>query len=88
MPVLQTPRLILRPFREGDVDLLAKLMGNAGFMSFSLGVFSRDQTTAFLEKIIGWQRRGLPSQFAIIHRAVNRVFAIPREQWLTRHAAG
>lgn len=73
MPVLQTPRLVLRPFGEEDVDLLAKLMANADFMTFSLGLFSRDETTVFLEKIIGWQRRGLPSQFAVIHRADNRL---------------
>jgi [ribosomal protein S5]-alanine N-acetyltransferase len=48
-------------------------MANADFMRFSLGVFSRQQTIAFLEKIIGWQRRGLPSLFAVIHRADNRL---------------
>ena len=73
MPVLQTPRLVLRSFREEDVDLLANLMANADFMRFSPGVFSREQTIAFLDKIISWQRRGLPSQFAIIHRADNRL---------------
>jgi ribosomal-protein-alanine N-acetyltransferase len=73
MPVLQTPRLVLRSFCEEDVDILAKLMANADFMRFSLGVFSRKQTIAFLDKIIGWQRRGLPSQFAVIHRADNRL---------------
>ena len=73
MPVLQTSRLVLRPFREEDIDLLAKLMANADFMRFSLGVFSRQQTIAFLGKIIGWQRRGLPSLFAVIHRADNRL---------------
>ena len=73
MPVLQTPRLVLRWFREEDVDLLAELMANADFMRFSLGVFFRQQTIAFLDKIIGWQRRGLPSLFAVIHRADNRL---------------
>ena len=73
MPVLQTPRLVLRSFREEDVDLLAKLMANADFMRFSLGVFFRKQTIAFLDKIIGWQRRELPSLFAVIHRADNRL---------------
>ena len=73
MPVVQRPRLVLRPFREEDVDLLAKLMANADFMRFSPGVFSREQTIAFLDKIISWQRRGLPSQFAIIHLADNRL---------------
>ena len=50
MPVLETPRLILRPFREEDVDLLAELMANTDFMRFSLGVFTRKQTRAFLDK--------------------------------------
>jgi ribosomal-protein-alanine N-acetyltransferase len=67
VPVLETPRLVLRPFREEDVDLLAKLMANADFMRFSFGA------TAFLDKIIGWQRRGLPSQFAVIHRKDNQL---------------
>ncbi len=58
MPVLETPRLVLRPFREEDLDPLAKLTANADFMRFSLGVFFREQTIAFLDKIIGWQRGG------------------------------
>lgn len=73
MPILETPRLILRPFREEDLDLLVPLMANTGFMRFSLGVFSREQTAAFLDKVIGWERRGLPSQFAVIHRDENRL---------------
>ena len=73
MPILETPRLILRPFREEDLDLLAPLMANTGFMRFSLGAFSREQTAGFLDKVIGWERRGLPSQFAVIHRDENRL---------------
>jgi ribosomal-protein-alanine N-acetyltransferase len=73
MPVLETSRLILRPFREEDVDLLAELMANTDFMRFSLGVFAREQTRAFLDKINGWERRGLPSQFAVTHCGDNRL---------------
>jgi [ribosomal protein S5]-alanine N-acetyltransferase len=73
MPILETPRLILRPFREEDVDLLAELMACPDFMRFSLGVFSREQTASFLEKLLDWDRRGLPSQFAVIHRRDNRL---------------
>ena len=71
--ILETPCLILRPFREEDLDLLAPLMANPDFMRFSLGVYSREQTAAFLDKVINWQRRGLPSQFAVIHGADNRL---------------
>jgi ribosomal-protein-alanine N-acetyltransferase len=73
MPILETPRLILRPFCEQDIDLLAPLTANSDFMRFSLGVFSREQTFAFLDKIIGWQLRGLPSQFAVIHHEESRL---------------
>src|SRR4029077_11211964 len=66
--ILEAPRLILRPFREENVDLLAELMANEDFMRFSLGVYSRKQTAAFLEKILAWQNRGLPSQFAVLSR--------------------
>jgi RimJ/RimL family protein N-acetyltransferase len=63
--ILETSRLILRQFREKDVDLLAELMANSDFMRFSLGVYSREQTATFLDKILSWQRAGLPSQFAL-----------------------
>ena len=69
MPILETARLILRPFREDDVDLMAGLMANPDFMRFSLGVYSREQTAAFVEKVIGWQRDGSPTQFALITRS-------------------
>jgi hypothetical protein len=41
-------------------------MANTDFMRFSLGVFTREQTRAFLDKIIGWERRGIPSQFSVM----------------------
>lgn len=65
MSVLETSRLILRPFRENDVDLLAELFANPDFMRFSLGPYTREQTAAFLNKIIGWERVGRPSLFAV-----------------------
>ena len=71
--ILETLRLILRPFREEDVDLLAELMANEDFMRFSAGVYSYKQTAAFLERILAWQKRSLPSQFALLSRADNRL---------------
>ena len=73
MAVLQTPRLILRPFSEGDLDEMSVLMANADFMRFSLGVFSREQTAAFLEKVRARDREGLPSQFGVVFRAGGRL---------------
>ena len=69
---LQTPRLVLRSFREEDVDAMAQLFANPDFMRFSLGTFTeRKQTVAFIEKVMDWDRDGLPSQFAVITRGEN-----------------
>ena len=71
---LQTPRLILRSFREEDVDAMAQLFANPDFMRFSLGVFTeRKQTVAFIEKVMGWDRAGIPSQFAVVPRGEERI---------------
>jgi len=65
----QTERLILRSFREEDVDLISQLFANPDFMRFSLGVFTeRKQTIAFIEKVMGWDRVGIPSQFSVAPR--------------------
>ena len=67
MLTLKTERLILRSFRKEDIDVMAKLFANADFMRFSLGVFTkRKQTVAFIEKVMGWDRAGIPSQFAVV----------------------
>ena len=52
---------------------MAELMANKDFMRFSLGVFSREQTAAFLERVQTRDRDGLPSQFAVIFRADERL---------------
>jgi len=69
MPTLETKRLILRSFREEDIDVMEELFANPDFMRFSLGVFTeRKQTVVFIEKVTGWDRFGLPSQFAVVPR--------------------
>ena len=71
---LETERLILRSFGEEDVDIMAQLFTNTDFMRFSLGVFTeRKQTVAFIEKVIGWDRVGIPSQFAVVPRGEEAV---------------
>src|SRR5437879_12369200 len=66
MAILETSRLTLRPFREDDVDVLSGLMANQDFRRFSLGVYTREQTQAVLDKILSWNRAGRPSQFAVV----------------------
>ena len=74
MATLETPRLTLRPFRDDDVDLMATLLANPDFMRFSLGVFTkREQTVEFIEKLIGWDRAGIPSQFAVVPRGEEKL---------------
>ena len=71
---LQTERLILRSFREEDVDAMAQLFANPDFMRFSLGVFTeRKKTLDFIEKVMGWDRAGMPSQFAVVSRGEDPV---------------
>ena len=71
---LETERLILRSFREEDVDVMARLFANPDFMRFSLGVFTeRRQTIAFIEKVMGWDRVGIPSQFAVVPRGQDTI---------------
>src|ERR1043166_672859 len=74
MPLLETERLILRSFREGDVDRMAQLFANPDFMRFSLGIFTeRKQTVAFIEKVVAWDRAGIPSQFAVVPRGEDQM---------------
>jgi len=67
--ILETARLILRSFREEDIDRLAELMANGDFMRFSLGPYTREQTQTVLHKILSWNCADLPSQFAVIPRS-------------------
>ena len=69
MAILETSRLLLRPFREDDVDLLSGLMVNQDFMRFSLGAYTREQTLGFLEKLLAWQNANEPSLFAAVLRS-------------------
>ena len=71
---LQTARLILRSFREEDVDVMAELFANPDFMRFSLGVYTEHkQTVAFIEKVMGWDRASMPSQFVVVSRGEHAV---------------
>jgi RimJ/RimL family protein N-acetyltransferase len=74
MSTLETERLILRSFGEEDVDAMAQLFANPGFMRFSLGVFTeRQKTVDFIEKVMGWDRASMPSQFAVVPRSGHAV---------------
>ena len=70
----RTPRLILRSFREEDVDAMAQLFATPDFMRFSLGAFTeRKKTVDFIEKVMSWDRASMPSQFAVLRRGEHAV---------------
>jgi ribosomal-protein-alanine N-acetyltransferase len=71
--ILETARLILRPFKGEDIGRLAELMANRDFMRFSLGPYTREQTQTVLQKFLSWNQAGLPSQFAVIFRGDNQL---------------
>jgi len=71
--ILETSRLILRPFQDEDIGRLAELMANRDFMRFSLGPYTREQTQTVLQKFLSWNQAGLPSQFAVVLRENNDV---------------
>jgi ribosomal-protein-alanine N-acetyltransferase len=67
---LETERLILRSFQIEDIDRMAELFANPDFMRFSLGAFTeRKKTVDFIEKVMGWDRASMPSQFAVMSRS-------------------
>jgi RimJ/RimL family protein N-acetyltransferase len=71
---LETERLVLRSFRSEDVDAMAQLFANPDFMRFSLGAFTeRKKTVDFIEKVMGWDLAGMPSQFAVVLRGEQAV---------------
>src|SRR5438046_7468200 len=71
---LRTVRLILPSFLEDDVDSMAELLASSDFMRFAFGVFTeRKQTIAFVEKVIGWDRAGIPSQFTVVPRGEDAI---------------
>jgi len=71
--ILETSRLILRPFQDEDIWRLAELMANRDFMRFSLGPYTHEQTQTVLQKFLSWNQAGLPSQFAVVLREKKRV---------------
>jgi RimJ/RimL family protein N-acetyltransferase len=48
--IIETQRLILRPFREEDLDLLAELMANPDFMRFRSALFHASKRLRFWKK--------------------------------------
>ncbi len=67
--ILQTARLLLRPFELSNLEQMVELFADPRFMRFSgSDGFTREQTRAILDKFLRWQRDSLPANFALIDR--------------------
>lgn len=63
---LETPRLRVRPFRPGDLEALAEILGDGRVMTFLEPPYTRQQTQAFLT----WAGLGeKPLVYAIVEAA-------------------
>ena len=67
MPEIRTTHLHLRSFRDDDLDAVAALCANEGFMRFSAtGPIDREAAAALLERIMVRTRASLPAAFAVV----------------------
>lgn len=63
----QTPRLVLRDWRAGDMDRFAQVTNTPAVMRWLGGVMDPDRLVALEERVIGFQRR-LGYTFWIVER--------------------
>lgn len=63
----QTPRLVLRDWRAGDMDRFAQLTNTPAVMRWLGGVLDADKLAAFEDRVIGFQQR-LGHTFWVIER--------------------
>jgi len=69
---IETERLLLRPFTLGDLDDLAAIYAKADVMALMLGVRSRDETRASIERqFTSFQAHGF-GLWATIYKPENR----------------
>src|SRR5438045_5176468 len=57
--ILETHRLILRPFQDEDIGRLAELIANRDFMRFSLGPYTLEHTQSVLQNFLTWNKTRL-----------------------------
>ena len=90
-PIAETERLLLRPFMLADLDAMAAILGNPEVMRFSLrGPYSREETAAFLDRVIGHYADRGAGLYAVIGNASKAVLGYcgyyfqeidDREEW-------
>jgi len=68
---IASSRLLLRPFQPDDLELFVEFFSNEGFIRFSIGEFTRERVADFVNKVIGWDQAGVPSQFVVTVQKTN-----------------
>ena len=71
--MLQTPRLLLRPFTVDDLDAFAAICGDPIVMRFYPAPWTRDEAEAFIRRNMERQEELGYSRFAVIHREDERL---------------
>lgn len=67
--MIETPRLLLRPIRPGDVDALLAVFGDPRVMAgFSAPPFDRSAMKSWVEERLQHQQRHGHGLFSIVHR--------------------
>ena len=73
MPVFYTLRLVLRPFRDSDLDSLYEIQGNRDHMRFTFWAESRAACEIWLRRYEGLRDVNGFAPWTIVHRAEERV---------------
>lgn len=66
--MIETPRLLLRHFEEGDLEALASLLADPEVMRFSLGKQTLSQAQKTLQNFIKAPSEKCIVQFALVHK--------------------
>lgn len=73
MPEVHTSRLVLREFRDSDVDPLYEIQGNRDHMRFTFWAESRAVCESWLRRYADAQRANGFAPWTIVHRLEGRV---------------
>jgi len=72
---LETPRLILRPWQEGDRAAFVTMNSDTRTTRFFPAPFTASESSALLDRLLDWQRKG-ELCFSLAERRQDRAFVV------------